>query len=397
MIIGSWSTPFAGPGQWPPPHLLLARYAADGALRCQRRFEAAAGAVVAIGPDDSIFVAGRFGGTLDLGGGPLAVVGLESDGFVAKLDADGAHLWSRRFGGWSSYDGAAAVAVDGASDVFIAGYFAGTLELDGVVLTCAGVDWLPDGFVAKLSGIDGAAVWATALGGPSWEMVHALALDPAGGPCAGGFFMDQATIGATTFTSFGSADGFVACWSATGDPQWTVRVGGAEDDEVRALAIGADGAIVAAGEFRGAAAFGDATLTSAGDADVFVAGLAPDGSSRWLRRIGGSEWDSSSGVAFFNLDEVAVAVTFHSVVDLDGTPFVDSGNGDVIVATFDGLDGTLGWSDDYGGPNGEVAMGVAGASGHAFVVGGFWDRTDLGGGEVIGMGLGDGFVLRVPE
>jgi hypothetical protein len=101
-----------------------------------------------IGVDASgnVLVTGLFYGTVNFGGGPLASAG-SYDVFVAKLSGvDGAHMWSKRFGG-SSDDRGAGVAADGSGNVLVTGFFNGTVDFGGEILTSAGSE---DIFVLKL-------------------------------------------------------------------------------------------------------------------------------------------------------------------------------------------------------------------------------------------------------
>ena len=99
---------------------------------------------VAVDASRNLIVAGYFEGTLDFGGGVLTSAGA-NDIFVAKFGSDGAHLWSKRFGDGSD-QAASAVAVDASGNVIVTGVFRGTVDFGGGGLTSAGVE---DIFVAK--------------------------------------------------------------------------------------------------------------------------------------------------------------------------------------------------------------------------------------------------------
>jgi hypothetical protein len=94
----------------------------------------------------NVLVTGPFNGTVNFGGGGLTSAG-GSDIFVAKFSgADGAHLWSKRFGG-SSDDIGMSVAADGSGDALLTGSFSGLVDFGGEILTSAGQT---DIFVLKL-------------------------------------------------------------------------------------------------------------------------------------------------------------------------------------------------------------------------------------------------------
>ena len=48
--------------------------------------------------------------------------------FVARLDGDGDHIWSARFGGGTTQVGIS-VAMDAAHNTIVAGYFEGTIRI----------------------------------------------------------------------------------------------------------------------------------------------------------------------------------------------------------------------------------------------------------------------------
>jgi len=82
---------------------------------------------VAVDSRGNVLVGGSFTGTLDFGGGPLTSAGGE-DIFVAKLDAAGNHVFSRRFGDADATQRAEAIAVDPGDNVLVSGVFEGTVD-----------------------------------------------------------------------------------------------------------------------------------------------------------------------------------------------------------------------------------------------------------------------------
>ena len=139
-----------------------------------------------------------------------------------------------------------------------------------------------DIFVAKYEA-SGDLVWAKRAGGTSTDEGHGIAVDGAGNSYVTGDFRDSATFGpgetnATTLTSAGGDDIFVAKYEASGDLVWAKRAGGTSTDEGHGIAVDGAGNSYVTGDFRDSATFGPGetnatTLTSAsaGSADIFVA------------------------------------------------------------------------------------------------------------------------------
>lgn len=83
-------------------------------------------------PGDAVTVVGRLSGTADFGGGPIVANSTSSvsDGFVASFQADGTHRWSQLLGG-AGVDQANAVACASNGDFVVAGTYGGTIDLGG--------------------------------------------------------------------------------------------------------------------------------------------------------------------------------------------------------------------------------------------------------------------------
>ena len=85
------------------------------------------GTSVAVDGAGNVFVTGSFFGTANFGGANLVSAG-NADIFIAKYDAIGAHLWSKRVGG-SSGDRAIVLAIDPSGNIIVTGQFGATVDL----------------------------------------------------------------------------------------------------------------------------------------------------------------------------------------------------------------------------------------------------------------------------
>ena len=110
-------------------------------------------------------------------------------------------------------------------------------------------------------------------------MGNAVAVRSDGTAVVTGYFQGTASFGATTLTAAGSVDVFVTSLNGDGSVAWAKAFGGSDYDRGYGVAVRSDGTAVVAGEFRGTASFGATTLTTAGNYDVFVASLGADGSA----------------------------------------------------------------------------------------------------------------------
>lgn len=93
------------------------------------------------------WLTGAFGGTLDLGTGPLVSDG-PTDGLIAAIDSKGTFVFAKRFGGASGgADSGYSIVADPAGGAFVSGTFMGTTDLGSGPVESGGVF---DAFVARV-------------------------------------------------------------------------------------------------------------------------------------------------------------------------------------------------------------------------------------------------------
>ena len=161
---------------------------------------------------------------------------------------------------------------------------------------------LPAGVVVGRLDALGRHVWSRHLG----ELKTAtLALAPSGAIILAGTFRGSVDLGDGALVSAGDGDVFVAALSPDGATLWSRSYPG--EDSLATLAVGPAGEILIAGYFRGTLALGASTLVAAGISDGFVASLSATGEPRWAMRLGGPESDGIEDVAVSHSGRIALA------------------------------------------------------------------------------------------
>lgn len=201
----------------------------------------------------------------------------ETDLYVTKLDNSGAFLWANH-GGGPGLDFGSSITVDPAGNAYVIGsfnYFGNNTAAFGpFTLTSAGNFTV---CVAKLDP-SGSFVWAVQAGGNWYDEGHDIALDSAGDLyITGGFTSSAASFGSTTLavTSPGLQDIFVSKLDAAGNFLWAGQAGGAASDVGAAIVTDPSGCPIVTGLFESNAQFSATTLTTAGTSDAFVAQICP--------------------------------------------------------------------------------------------------------------------------
>lgn len=311
--------------------LLLVRYDPDGALLWAKALGGPGmdmAPVVAFDSAGDLFVAAMFEGTVDFGGGPLTAVS-SRDVVVAKFDGpSGAHLWSKSAGGGAD-EAPHGIAVSPDGDVAVTGWFGNSIDFGTGPLTPGG------GFVAVLSGQDGAGIWARALSNGTNVGGCGLGFDAAGDLLVTGWFQGELDFGGGPLTAVDHSDAFVAHYEGTaGTHRWSHGYGGQGTDSSCAAAATANGDWVVGGFFQQTIDFGGGPIqTVAFPPNGFLARLAGlDGAHRWSHRFGGTAGDYVHSVAVHPNGDVVMAANFQDQVDLFGLPLASAGFIDGLVA-----------------------------------------------------------------
>jgi phage-related tail fiber protein len=306
------------------------------------------GYALAVDASGNSYITGLFNGTTDFdpGAGTQNLIGAGSnDIFLAKYDASGNYIWAKSMGGTGS-DIGYALAVDASGNSHITGYFSGTADFDPGAgtqnLSSAGNT---DIFLAAYDA-SGNYVWAKRTGGTTNDISTALAVDASGNSYITGSFTGTADfdpgVGTQNLSSAGNDDIFLAKYDASGNYVWAKSLGGTGNDIGNALALDASGNTYITGYFTSTADFdpgaGTQTLSSAGNADIFLAKYDASGNYVWAKSMGGAGSDIGYSLSVDASGNSYITGHFFGTADFDpgaGTQNLLSLNGsDLFIARY---------------------------------------------------------------
>jgi len=163
--------------------------------------------------------------------------------------------------------------------------------------------------------------WARGIGASGSDGGYAIVGDAAGNTIVGGVFRGSMTIGTTQLPTLGGADWFLAKYGSTGNLLWVKSWGGPSEDLLDGLAVDANGDVIATGRFSGTASFGGAPLVANGTVDMVVAKFnGGDGTPAWqAKNYGGAYDDAASAVAVDGANNVYFTGYFRGTVNFGGT------------------------------------------------------------------------------
>jgi hypothetical protein len=277
-----------------------------------------------------VWITGYLKGSATFGAATFSSTSAVEDAFIVKYDTSGIALWGFSEGG-SSQDYGQSIVCDQNENIFVTGYFGGTVNFGVASLTSVGSR---DIFVAKYNA-SGSTVWAARAGGTSLDEAYGLSLDGAGNVFVGGNFNTTAIFGTDTLISISGQDVFIAKLNANGNFLWAERGGSsATTDYLNGVAADAFGNVYVSGSFYNTIAFGGITLTGlAGDETTFIVKYDSDGNELWGKNnLGGSNNTRPYGIATDHYGNVFVAGYFATTASFGTFSVTSSGSNDGFVA-----------------------------------------------------------------
>ena len=374
---------------------------------------------IAVDASNAIYIAGSYDSpSLDFGGGPLSTPGVRG-GFLVKLTADGANVWSRNLGSsGASSDSASALGIAVTDNgVAATGRYNGSLNVDGNKLTSAGngTIFASDIFAVKFT-TDGSLAWIKSFGDTGYDIGYDTAIDKHGNVVVVGSFqgtinspdgpVDAGSSEAVLVLKLASADGSVLVAKRFGSTNTS--------DQSVAFSVAVDSSdnIFVAGGFYGSGDFGgSAPLAATREQDAFLAKYTSVGSYIWAKSFGGTGDDEAAvSVSVNATGDVAITGSFCGAISFGGDtltaasqcPSAGGANPgtDMFAARFSGVSGSHLASERGGGARNDVGNSVVLApDGRIFVSGSFQGFAEFGGTTLTALSplpSSDGFVVALP-
>jgi hypothetical protein len=315
--------------------------------------------------------------------------------FSIAIQAQEANLeWAQSIGGTSD-DYSSSITVDATGNVYITGYYNGTVDFDpGIASFNLTSNGGSDFFIQKLDA-SGGFIWARSIGGTSYESGYTITTDANGNIYASGEYRDTVDFdpGAGTFNliSNGENDIYILKLDGNGDFIWAKSTGGTANDHVKSITTDFSGNIIMTGDFAGTADFdpGLATfnLTSNGELDVYVQKLDASGNFIWAKSMGGPYLDFGNAIVADASGDLYVTGYYSLTVDFDPntTTFnlTSNGEADIFVQKID-TDGDFVWAKSMGGSHWDSGNAITtDASGNLYVTGSYINIVDFDPGPSI--------------
>lgn len=320
-----------------------------------------------------------------------------------ELTIDPVLVYSTYYGG-DATDVGAAIAVDSAGNVYVAGTTTGHLPVTQFDLSLSGPS---DGFVAKFDA-NGRLVFATYLGGSDGDNIHGIAVD------ANGYIYLAGTTSSTDFpllhpfqaTLTGTSAAFYTQLLPSGAGLYcSTYLGGNNESTATAIAVDSGGRAYVAG-YTSSTTFPVLNAYQGtyggGSNDAFVAKFSVTGSAlAYSTYLGGSNDDQATGIALDSALNAYVTGSTSSSnfpVTAGAVQTANGGSSDGFVTKLGAAGNVVTYSTYLGGIVADFSTAIAvDSAGNAYVAGqtsGFFPGT-ANGLQPNFAGYIDGFVTKL--
>jgi hypothetical protein len=237
-----------------------------------------------------------------------------------------------------------------------------------------------DGIVAAKFDPFGALLWSRlCLVDRNWtnQQVRSVAIDAQGNVVMVGRFTGTIDFGGGPLNSM-ATDIFVAKWDTDGNHMWSKRFGVTNSNNfAEDVAFDPAGNVIFIGNFSRAINFGGPGMVSMGGQDAFLAKLDPAGNHLWSQHLAGRLYQFGHCVAVDGNGSIFAGGTYQQEIYI-GTGMLLSGGEDMFLARFD-ADGAVLDRRSYGDQSAQPFTSMAvDAAGNLFATGSFigWINFD---------------------
>ena len=397
----------------------FAKYTSAGLLVWANRLgSTGSDEVYAITVDGSgnVYVAGYFNATVDFD--PSATTSnLTASGsddiFYGKYSSVGALTWANAHGS-ADFDAAVAIKVDPSGNVYVTGYFTGTVDFDpsNVATNIKTAVGTQDIFLGKFSSA-GALMWIDTFGSATYDAGVSIDLDNSNvyisGSYSGTIDLDPGASNSAT-GNLGGDDVFFAKYAlSTGALVWWATIRSSVNDQATSIVVSGTNFYLG-GVFSGSASFysmsGNVTKVSNGGSDIFIAkydGATSLPTLTWLNTIGGSLDDRSNLLAIDASANVYSTGFFQGTVDFDPSAaafnLVSTGLQDIYLASYSAATGAVNLAKKIGGTSDDEGTTIAIDASNNVYTGGYFQGTasfDFSSTlqNKTSLGLWDGYIAK---
>jgi hypothetical protein len=282
---------------------------------------------IAIDTDGFIYVTGAYKGSPYFNGTVLTTSD-SIDIFLAKYAPNGSLIWIKEETGTSLEIGSS-IAVDNIGNIFIAGRFEGTAIISDSTFTS--ID-STDIFIAKYNNA-GDFQWAKHGKGMRLSFSTGIATDIDGNTIFSGVYSDDLSLGDSTLTKSGFFNLFVAKYDADGNLLWTRKNEGTGAAIANSIAVDDANNIYITGLFVSQTIFGNDTISSTQVA-LFIVKYQPDGTVLWIEKAESTSSVIGNDITTHPSGVISLTGAFSGMATFGNKSLTSNGDEDLFMAQY---------------------------------------------------------------
>ena len=338
---------------------------------------------IAVASNGDIFATGMFYDTISFGGITLTSTGYW-DCWTAKISPNGQWQWAQSLNGDGDYDGVTvntldvvygtSITTDSNNDPIIGGWFLGNTDVGVAADTGAQNGDDIEIFVAKYSN-SGNLQWYDVARGQGAQEVNSMVVDSSNSIWISTNFEVSMTFGSVVANAgINEIPVGIAKISQAGSWQSAYATTGSGSATVTDFSIDGQNNLLMSGVYSGSINLGS-SLTSAGQNDAFAASMSSTGSWNWAKSVGGTSFDSGSGIEYDpNTGYTILGLSSQSSFSFSSQTFNTRGYNDSVIVTF-GPNGNPVALFDAGSSADDAVSGIALLGNGALAIGGNYNGT----------------------
>jgi hypothetical protein len=312
------------------------------------------------------------------------------DYWLVKLDAAGTKVWDKTFGGGGD-DRFSSLEQTADGGYILAGASFSGISGEKSQDTQGGFDY----WIVKVDAT-GTKMWDKDLGGDSNDVLSGVQQTADGGYILGGYSYSGVTGDKTQPNAPGPEyDYWVVKVNAAGAKVWDSAFGGTGPDNLTSVQQTADGGYLVGG-FSNSPISATKSQNPQGNFDFWVVKINRNGTRRWDRSFGGSDYDQLNSLHQTTDGGFLLGGFSQSPPsgDKTGLNYGAAGSADFWVVKTDSL-GTKQWDQSYGGSQSDQLTTLRQAPDGSVILGGFSDSGISGTKTQASQGTADFWAVRL--
>ena len=338
----------------------------------------------------NIYITGYFYGSCTFGNQYITASG-NSDLFIAKLSMNGQWLWARA-GTGNGFNRGNSIVCDNLGYIYVAGSFESTISFGGMNLVSSGQR---DICIVKL---DTAGNWIKSVkaGGNGQEESLGIKYNHSEKfLITTGYYTANPSFGQHNLTGVSGRDIFVARMDRDLGWTWVESAASSGAEESKAVEIDGNGNSVITGYYTSAISFGDNSLPTAQGRDVFVAKISKNGQWLWASSAEGNSDDDANAIGTDNNGNIYITGSFFDEIKFGNSTLNSENDRNLFVAKLNSA-GNWSWGRVATGSSSVDGLGISVQSnGISYISGSFYENVKFGNNSYISLGDSDFFIAKI--